>query len=151
MKKIRGNPDVESGVFFMLVGIVTLLLSLHYPIGTTARMGAGFFPIILSILLTLLGVAIVFAGRRNRAAAAPMPIDFKSLIIIVSAIVLFGFLLMRAGLLITVPLTVILSSFAQHEMKWKQTLLISVALTGFTWLVFIAGLDLRIPLLPRFF
>lgn len=150
MRQKRGNVDVESGVFFTATGIVTMLLSTNYSFGTAARMGPGFFPIILSALLTLLGLAILVSGLRNRKPVAPAPFDLKSVLIICLAVVLFGLLLMRAGLLITVPLTVFIASFAQNEMKWKQTLVIAVALTAFTWLVFIAGLDLRIPLLPRF-
>lgn len=150
MKQKSGNVDVESGVFFTATGAVTLLLSTNYSFGSAARMGPGFFPIILSAVLMLLGIAILFSGLRNRKAVAPAPFDLKSVLIICLAIVLFGLLLMRAGLLITVPLTVFVASFAQHEMKWKQTLVIALALTTFTWLVFIAGLNLRIPLLPRF-
>lgn len=149
MRQKRGNADVESGVFFMVTGLVAMLLSIHYSFGSAARMGPGFFPIILSSLLTLLGLAILVVGLRNRKPTAPAPFDLKGVVIICTAIVLFGVLLMRAGLLITVPLTVFVASFAQYEMKWKQTLVIAVALTIFTWLVFIAGLDLRIPLLPR--
>lgn len=150
MKQKRGNVDVESGVFFTVTGLVTMLLSIHYSFGSAARMGPGFFPIILSAMLTVLGLAILVSGLRDRNPVAPAPFDVKSVVIICMAVVLFGLLLMRAGLLITVPLTVFVASFAQHEMKWKQTLVIALALTAFTWLVFIAGLDLRIPLLPRF-
>ncbi|GAA4159117.1 tripartite tricarboxylate transporter TctB family protein [Shinella granuli] len=150
MKPKRGNVDVESGVFFTLSGLITMLLSMNYSFGTAARMGPGFFPIVLSGLLTFLGIAILVSGLRTRKPVVPSAFDLKSVLIVCTAIVLFGLLLMRAGLLITVPLTVVVASFAQHEMKWKQTLVIAVALTVFTWLVFIAGLDLRIPLLPRF-
>lgn len=143
--------DVESGVLFTAAGIITMMLSGNYMFGSAARMGPGFFPIILGGLMTVLGIAILVSGLRNPKPAAPEAFDLKSVLIICTAIVLFGLLLMRAGLLITVPLTVIVASFVQHQMKWKQTLAIATALTFFTWLVFIAGLDLRIPLLPRFF
>jgi hypothetical protein len=143
--------DVESGIFFTVAGLATMLLSTNYPFGSAARMGPGFFPIILSGLLTLLGIAILVSGLRRSNPVMPEAFDLKSVLIICTAIVLFGLLLMPAGLLITVPLTVIIASFAQHRMKWRQTLVIAVALTAFTWLVFIAGLDLRIPLLPGSF
>ncbi|MDR6759344.1 hypothetical protein J2Y48_004660 [Mycoplana sp. BE70] len=57
-----GNVDVESGVFFTAAGAVTLLLSTNYSFGSAARMGPGFFPIILSALLMLLGLAFLFSG-----------------------------------------------------------------------------------------
>lgn len=149
MTQKKGNVDVESGVFFTAAGLITLFLSTNYAFGSAARMGPGFFPIILSGMLTVLGLAILVSGLRSRRPVVPEAFDLKSLLIICTAIVLFGLLLMRAGLLVTVPVTVIVASFAQYEMKWKQTLVIAAALTAFTWLVFIAGLDLRIPLLPR--
>jgi hypothetical protein len=114
-------------------------------------MGPGFFPVILSGLLTLLGVAILITGFLKKNPVRPEAFDAKSLLIICTAIVLFGLLLIPAGLLITVPLTVIIASFSQHQLKWKETITIAAALTAFTWLVFIAALDLRIPLLPGTF
>lgn len=151
MTRKRGNVDVESGVLFTAAGAITMVLSTNYTFGSAARMGPGFFPIILSGLLALLGVAILVSGLRSRNPIAPAPFDLKSVLIICTAIVLFGLLLMQAGLVITVPVTVVVASFAQHQMRWRQTLVIAAALTVFTWMVFIAGLDLRIPLLPGFF
>jgi hypothetical protein len=51
---------------------------------------------------------------------------------------------------IALPLLVIISSLASHEFTWRGTLISSVFLTAFSWLVFIKGLGLTIPLLPAF-
>lgn len=151
MTERKGNVDVENGIFFAIVGLITVALSTSYNFGTTARMGPGFFPIVLSGVLVVLGIAILIAGLGNPKPVAPDAFVLKSLVIICASIVLFGLVLMRAGLLVTVPVTAIVASFAQHELKWKQTGIIAVALTAFTWLVFTVGLDLRFPLLPRGF
>lgn len=150
MKSFNRNSDTESGVFFTAIGFLGFILSMNYSFGSGARMGPGFFPITLSALLTLLGVAIFFNGLRNKSAPKPMPMDWRSVMLICASVLFFGFFLMRAGLLITVPLTVAIASFVQQTINVRRTALIALALTAFTWLVFIAGLDLRIPLLPRF-
>ena len=145
----KGNVDVESGVFFTVIGVIALLLSTRYPFGSAARMGPGFFPVILSVIMTGLGIAILISGLRTKKPVFPEAFDMKSLGAVTLSIVLFGVLLLRAGLLITVPLSVFVASFAQPRVNWRKTLVIALAITAFCWLVFIAGLGLRIPVLPR--
>lgn len=149
MSMSRRNVDTESGVFFTAVGLLGFVFSLQYDFGTGAKMGPGFFPVVLSALLTTLGLLILASGLRQQTAAKPMPMDWRSLFLICAAVVFFGVALMRAGLLITVPMTIFIASFAQQRVNLRRTALIAIGLTAFTWLVFVAGLDLRIPLLPR--
>lgn len=150
MRQEKRNVDTDSGIFFTGVGLLGFVLSLQYDFGSGARMGPGFFPIVLSALLTALGVMILIGGLRRPTTPKLAAMDWKSVILVCCAVVFFGVFLMRAGLLITVPMTIFIASFVQRNMNMRRTMLIAVGLTAFTWLVFVAGLDLRIPLLPRF-
>ena len=147
----KHNPDTEAGIFFVAAGALTVFMSSGYKFGDLEKMGPGFFPVILGCILTALGLSILVTGLRSTKGVKPAPFDIRSIGIICSAIVLFGILLLHAGFLITVPLTIIVASFAQRQIKWKQTLLIAFCMTAFTYAVFILGLELRIPLFPEFF
>ena len=74
----------------------------------------------------------------------------KPLLIIVAAITVFRLLLERLGMFITVPVLIIMASFAGDEFSWRGVLASVVVLTIGCWLVFILGLKLTIPLWPRF-
>ena len=41
-------------------------------------------------------------------------------------------------------------SFAGDEFKWRGVLIAAAVLTVFSWLIFVAGLKLTIPLTPAF-
>jgi uncharacterized BrkB/YihY/UPF0761 family membrane protein len=60
----------------------------------------------------------------------------------------FGFILPRLGLLISMPVLVLLSSWASDEFSWKASVINAAVLTVFSWLIFVKGLALTIPVLP---
>lgn len=139
----------ESGAVFCLVGLASVYFATRYPVGTIDRVGAGFFPLVLACILTALGVALLVLGVMGKGDSEEAPtINLRSFAITVGAILFFGFAIGRLGLVITIPLTVFIASFAQKKMDWKLASIVAVVMTIFTLLVFSIGLDLRIPVLP---
>ena len=76
---------------------------------------------------------------------------WRPLFIILGSVALFGFLLPRLGMLITLPLLVLISSTASEEFSIKGALINAAVLTVASWAVFSKGLNLTIPLLPTIF
>jgi hypothetical protein len=66
----------------------------------------------------------------------------------VGSLVMFGFALPRLGLLITLPLLVFIVSTAGDEFHWKDALLNAAILTAGSYLVFVKGLSLTLPVWP---
>jgi hypothetical protein len=75
---------------------------------------------------------------------------WKPLIVILVAVGIFGAILPRLGLLISLPLLVAISSWASDEFSWKATAINAVVLTAMSWVIFVKGLSLTIPVLPTF-
>ena len=75
-------------------------------------------------------------------------IAWRPLAIILAAVVTFGFLLPRAGLVITLPVLVIFSSWASDEFSLRASIINAAVLTVFSWLIFVKGLGLTIPMWP---
>jgi hypothetical protein len=71
--------------------------------------------------------------------------------VIVVAIAVFGATINWLGLILAVPILILISSLAGDEFKWLGVLINSVVLTLFSWLIFVYGLKLTIPLWPKFF
>jgi hypothetical protein len=148
--KIKSGRDFWSGIMFVVVGLGFAWGALNYSFGSSARPGPGYFPFGLGILLALLGAFTLFESLTIETEDGEPVGKFawKPLFIILGAVVLFGFLLPRLGMVITLPLLVLISSFASDEFSWVAAVVNSVVLTVFSWLVFIKGLGLTIPLWP---
>jgi len=135
---------------FLVVGLAFAYGATDYSMGAAARPGPGYFPLILSVLLAILGAIVVFTSLTIEVEGGdPVGhIAWRPLIIIVVAITLFGALLPRLGLVITVPVLIVVVSWAGEEFKWLGVAINSVVLTVFSWLVFVKGLGLTIPVWP---
>jgi hypothetical protein len=150
--KIKSQRDFVAGLMFIIVGIAFAWGATNYSFGESARPGPGYFPFGLGILLALLGAIVVF-GALTIETEGGEPIGhiaWKPLIIILLTVVVFGFALPRLGLVITVPLLIFMAGTAGHEFSVKDALLSSVILTIGSWLIFIKGLGLIIPVWPAF-
>ena len=148
--KIKSQQEFFSGLMFLVVGLAFAYGATDYSMGVAARPGPGYFPLILSVLLAILGALVVFTSLTIEVEGGdPIGhIAWRPLIVIVVAIALFGALLPRLGLVITVPVLIFVVSWAGEEFKWLGVAINSVVLTAFSWLVFVKGLGLTIPVWP---
>ncbi len=150
--KIKSQKDFWSGLMFIIVGVSFSFGALNYSFGNSARPGPAYFPFGLGILLAILGALTLFEALTIETEDGE-PVGrfaWKQLLIIIGSIVLFGVLLPRAGMLIALPLLVIVAAMAGDEFHWGEVILNAAVLTAGSWLVFIYGLNLTIPLWPTF-
>ena len=150
--KIKSQKDFWSGLMFIVVGLAFAWGATTYSFGSSARPGPGYFPFGLGILLAILGALVLF-GALTVETEDGDPIGrwaFRPLLIIMSAVALFGFLLPRLGLLASLPILIVMASLAGDEFHWKDAIISVVVLTLGSWLIFIKGLNLVIPLWPVF-
>ncbi len=150
--KIKSQRDFLSGLMFLIVGVVFAVGATNYNMGTSARPGAGYFPLILSVIMALLGCVVLFKSLTIETEGGdPVgDIAWRPLLVIVASIATFGFTLPLLGMLAAVPILIVMVSFAGAEFKWTGVVINSVVLTAFAWFVFVWGLKLTIPLLPSF-
>ena len=150
--KIKSQRDFWSGLMFLVVGAAFAVGATNYSMGTSARPGAGYFPLILSVILTIMGAVVLFEALTIETEdGEPIgAIAWRPLIVVVLAITVFAVLLPRMGMIVTVPILIFIVSFAGDEFGWIGVIVSSVVLTAFSWLIFIKGLGLTIPLLPAF-
>ena len=147
---IKSQRDFWSGLIFLVVGIGFAWGATNYSFGSSARPGPGYFPFGLGIITAILGALILFEALTIETEDGEKvgAIAWKPLIIILASVAMFGALLPRAGLLISLPLLVLVSSWASDEFTWKSSVINATVLTAASWLVFVKGLGLTIPVLP---
>ena len=150
--KIKSQKDFWSGLMFVVTGLGFAAGATNYSFGTSARPGPGYFPFGLGILLAVLGGLVLFKSLTIESEGGdPIgDIGWKPLGLITLAVVMFGFALPYLGMFIALPLLILVSSLAGDEFNLKEVIINIVILTIGSWLVFIKGLNLVIPLWPVF-
>lgn len=148
--KIKSERDFWSGVMFLVVGIAFAWGATSYSFGSSAKPGPGYFPFGLGVILAILGAFVLFKALTIETEGGdPIgAIAWRPLIVILVSIALFGVLLPRLGLVITLPLLVLISSWASDEFSLKVGVINAAVLTVMSWAIFVKGLGLTIPVWP---
>lgn len=143
---VRNPKDVISGLLFIALAALFAWQSRELTIGTAMRMGPGYFPLFLSILLAVLGLIVLINGLRV-PGEAPSGIVWRALILLTLCTLLFGFTMRPLGFLPALAATVFLATLASRKFHLVTALTITGVMVVFCWAVFILGLGLPIPLL----
>ena len=150
--KIKSQKDFWSGLIFVAVGIAFAWGAMSYSFGSSARPGPGFFPFGLGVLMAILGAVVLFTALVVETDDGD-PLGawaFKPLLIVMFSVGLFGYTLPNWGMALSLPILIVMVSLAGDEFHWKDAVISVVVLTLGSWLIFIKGLNLVIPLWPKF-
>ena len=149
MALIRNPKDFWAGVLFASFGSAALVIAQSYPLGSAARMGPGYFPRMLGLLL--LGLASILVLRSFKLRGAPLQMrNLKPLAIVLGSVFVFAMGMTTLGIMASTVLLILISSSADREFRWKEAVASSVILAVCTLAVFIYGLGLQIPIWPTF-
>lgn len=151
MRQTRNQRDMVAGLFFSACGLLAIIYASDLPFGTTARMGAGYFPTVLGYLLTALGLVISLKGAFQKPKKSDEIIyrfDLRIVSIVVLAVAAFGTFLPYLGLYLSMTAMVALAALANVRPNWKETLALVVFINLFVWIVFIVLIDLHVPMWP---
>jgi len=149
--QVKNKQDFWSGVMFAVLGLAFAWKAMDYQMGTAARMGPGYFPFWLGIILAGLGAIVAVGSLSKRATETSIDkFHFKVLGIIVISVIVFGILLRPLGLYASLFLLVFSCSLAGHDFSWKVSVANGIFLVIFCHLAFIKGLGLIFPLWPSF-
>jgi hypothetical protein len=146
--RVRNRKDLYSGLIFLFFGGFFAIVARNYPMGTALRMGPSYFPTILGSLLAVLGVVI--ALRSLVVTGEPItPVRFRPLLLVLAAVLVYGFLLDRLGLVIATIALVFISALGGHEFRSKEVSVLAAILVALSVGAFAYGLGLPFPLWPR--
>ncbi len=157
---IKSQKDFFSGLMFTVAGGAFAYGATSYSIGTGGRMGPGYFPLLLGIILAILGAIIMFKAL---VVATPNGDKigkwaWKPLLLIISANLIFGVMigglpsigLPPMGLIAGIFALVIVASLAGDRFNIKEVLILSVILSIGSYAAFILLLKLQFPVWPTF-
>jgi hypothetical protein len=148
---IRSQKDFASGIMFVLFGLGFAYVATTYPMGTPAKMGPGYFPFWLGILLAMIGAIVTMNSMSKKGESDKLAKwDWVSVLWVTGSVVLFGLVLKPMGLVFSLALLVFISAMASHEFHWKGTVLNVVLMNVIAYVAFIWGLKLQFQVWPSF-
>ncbi len=158
--KIKSQKDFFAGVMFTVVGVAFAWGATTYNVGTGARMGPGYFPLMLGIVMAVIGLVIMFTGLTVETATGD-PIGkwaWKQVFFILGANLAFGVLLgglpsfgiPAMGLIIAIYALVLIAAQAGTKHALPSVLALATVLAVGSYIAFIWALKLQIQVWPTF-
>ena len=143
-----GLRDVAAGLFILAIGIAVGIASLELDFGTPQRMGSGFLPFWLGILMGIVGLLIIIGALRGGETFPEFP-TVRPLAALIFGFAAFAFLVAPAGLVIAAFAGVMVTSFGTKQVHLVQTVIFAAALAGLSALLFVVLLEVPINIWPR--
>ena len=157
---IKSQKDFFSGLMFMGVGVAFAWGATTYSVGNGARMGPGYFPLYLGILMAILGVGITFKALTVEALGGDKigKWAWKPLFFIILANLVFGVLLAglpslgvpAMGLIVAIYALTFIASMAETGWKFKATFILATILAAGSYVAFVMALKLQFQVWPAF-
>ena len=143
--RIKSEQDFGSGLLFMGIGIIAIVVSRDYFMGTSLQMGPGYFPTVAGILLSILGGIITLSsfwveGKKIRG------FGWRAIVMLALGFMIFGWAIERVGFLLAMFAMIVCSMLAGKKFKLLEVLIMCVLLISFSIALFIYGLKLPFPL-----
>lgn len=160
--RIKSQKDFCSGVLFSAFGAAFAWGATTYEVGSAARMGPGYFPLIVGILIALMGVVITLqalsAGTVDGDGDPIGRVAWRPLVFIIGANLLFGVLLAglpsvglpHMGLIVAIYALTFVASLAGDQFKFKEVLVLATVLAIGSYVAFELALKLNFPIWPTF-
>jgi hypothetical protein len=142
MKQVQfDSTNAICGLTFIALGGFFVYQCLNLELGTAFRMGPGYFPMILAVILTVLGVIVLV--QATRVKGEPMgPLALRGMLFILPAPVFFGLTVRGLGFVPSLFFTALIAAFASTRMKPGMALVLALAITIFSAAVFSYALGL---------
>ncbi|WP_321574839.1 tripartite tricarboxylate transporter TctB family protein [Paraburkholderia franconis] len=152
---LRINKDYYGGALLLVIGMYVTLVGRTYERGTLNQMGPGFFPVVLGLLLSVLGIIVALGARRGSTDSteekehndAPRTADWRGWLCIIFSIVAFVVFSQYFGFIPASFATVFISAMGDRENTWKSAFVLAVLATVFGVIVFEYALKIQLPMI----
>ena len=150
MAFIRHPKDFYAGLLFIAFGVAAIVIGSNYALGTAARMGPGYFPRILGILLIALGAILALRALRLQGRAGARASSGGRRSSCWAASCCSGWSSSTSGSVVSTIVLIVVASTASHEFRWKEALVSGIFFALLAIAVFVLGLKLQLPIWPAF-
>ena len=140
------KKDYYGGILMLVLGLAAAWQGATYKMGTLSKMGSGFFPVSLGILLALSGAAIALTAKNSTLDGPVRAPEWRGKICITLGICAFVVLGKYGGLLPATFAIVFISALGDRKNNFKRALMLAVAMMVVCTIVFWWALKMQFPL-----
>ena len=145
MLKVKSPQDFGAGVLFLLFGCAGLFLGRELDFGSARSMGPGYFPMLISGLIVLIGLIVVGRSLSVEGPAVER-LQFRPILVLLVSLAVFSLLIREIGVVLTSILMMVVAAYARPKVALVETLVFAVCAAAFVALVFVFGLNQPMPL-----
>jgi len=138
------RADRWAGLLFGGLGVVALWTAADYSLGVASRIGPGYVPRLLAILLAGLGAFLLIRSAWTRESI-DATIAWRPVTLVLGSVVAFALVFEASGLVPAILVSVAIANFAMAENRWTTALVLGALLAFFAWALFVKALSLPLP------
>jgi hypothetical protein len=142
-----GRRDVAAGLFLIALSAAIVIGALNLPIGTPARMGAGFLPLGIGVVLGVAGI-VVFIGALRDSEPLPSFRNLRPIAALAASFLAFAAIIDAWGLAAATFAAVVVASFATPIRRVWEMAFFAAMLAAFAIVLFIEFLGLPMKVWP---
>lgn len=140
------EKDFLAGVIFVTIGSFFAIGALDYGIGSTRRMGPGYFPLVLGVILAMIGLILAGKAAWEKGGHFVGGLYLRPVLALCAAIVSFAVLLEETGLVPACLATALIAGFGSRETTFLSSLVVAVVMAVSCSLLFVEFLGLPMAL-----
>ncbi len=158
--RVKSQRDFYAGILFSIFGVAYALGATNYKVGEAARMGPGYFPLIVGVLIAIMGAILTAKALMvDTPDGEPVgSIAWKPLVFIIGANLIFGVLLgglpsiglPSMGLIVAIIALTFVASLAGDRFEPKGVAILAAVLAIGSYFAFVVLLNLQFPVWPAF-
>jgi hypothetical protein len=139
---MKNWKDILGGGFFVVLGSYVLITAHSFGLGSSERMGGGYYPMILGATSIALGIFIGVIGWREKGRTSAF--NLLPLVAVFAGLSCFVLLIDRAGIIPAVFVLIVVASLAENEKNWVSTAWLAFVFSVVSWLLFSVILELPV-------
>ncbi len=138
------RADLWAGLLCLALGAAVVLVGLDYPLGQSGRIGPGYAPRLLGLLL--IGIGALLALRAFwTSEAVDTTFRPRPVVLVLTSVLAFAVVFAWGGLIPAILVSVFIANWAAAENDWRSAIGLGLALALFSWALFVKALRLPMP------
>jgi putative tricarboxylic transport membrane protein len=138
------RADLWAGLLFAGLGAVALWTGADYSLGVPSRIGPGYLPRLLGVLLAGLGALLVLRSAWSKESI-DATVAWRPVTLVLGSVVAFALVFEATGLVPAILVSVGIGNYAIAENRWTTAVVLGALLAFFAWALFVKALSLPLP------
>jgi hypothetical protein len=138
------RADLWAGLLFASLGALSLWVGADYSLGVASRIGPGYLPRLLGILMAGLGAFLVVRSAWTRESI-DATVAWRPVALVLGSVVAFALVFEASGLVPAILVSVGIANYAMAENRWMTAVVLGALLAFFAWALFVKALSLPLP------